>query len=109
MSRDSGPSATGARPQLACNLLGRPHSTVRPSRDCVPSSKDAFAPSLIPHCTRSFARGWLRLPPSSGAPGQAGYTAVVAHLEVGVRPICAFPKAWTHKDASEQVPCVRVP
>jgi len=66
------------------------------------------APSLHPHCshcTRSFVRGLLRLPPSSGAPGQAGYTAVVAHLEVGVRPICAFPKAWAHKDAGEQVPC----
>ena len=32
-----------ARPQLAPSLLGRPHSTVRPSQDCVPSSKDAFA------------------------------------------------------------------
>ena len=40
---------------------------------------------------------------------QAGYTAVVAHLEVGVRPICAFPKAWAHKDAGEQVPCRMYP
>ena len=94
-SQDTGPSGSASGLGLNSHpaLLGRPHSTVRPSRDCVPSSKDAFAPSLIPHCTRSFARGWLRLPPSSGAPGQAGYTAVVAHLEVGVRPICAFPQS----------------
>jgi hypothetical protein len=26
-----------------------------------------------------------------------------------VRPICAFPKAWTHKDAGEQVPCRMYP
>ena len=38
------PLCQWARPQLACSLLGRPHSTVRPwSQDCVRSSKDACA------------------------------------------------------------------
>ena len=44
-SQDTGPSGSASGLGLNSHpaLLGRPHSTVRPSQDCVPSSKDAFA------------------------------------------------------------------